>query len=130
MTPPAGNREGRAPERGYSPMEILDPQFREAVAAIDAGDVGELERLIAEHPRLLSDRDEGGGGPGLDYFQRPYLIWFVAENPIRSGKLPGNIVAVTRALLEAARRERVSNLSEQAGYALGLVCSGRVPREC
>ena len=56
-----------------------------------------------------------------DYFARPYLLWFVAENPIRTGTLPANIVEVTRVLLDAG--------AEGRDYALALVVSGRVPRE-
>nr|ANY58133.1 Peptide methionine sulfoxide reductase [uncultured bacterium] len=37
---------------------------------------------------------------------------------------------MARAVLRAAEREGVDTLREQAGYALALVCSGRVPREC
>jgi hypothetical protein len=36
--------------------ERLDELFRQAVAAIDAGDAVTLERLLAEHPRLVRDR--------------------------------------------------------------------------
>jgi hypothetical protein len=106
--------------------EILDPQFREAVSAIDAGDVSALERLLAAHPRLVRERIDGGEG----YFRRPYLLWFVAENPVRNGTLPGNIAQVTRAILQAADGQRVDSLREQIDYALELVCSGRVAREC
>jgi peptide-methionine (S)-S-oxide reductase len=106
--------------------EIPDPQFREAVSAIDAGDVSALERLLAAHPELVRDRIDYGEG----YFRQPYLLWFVAENPVRKGKLPKNIAEVTRAILRAAERERVDSLREQLDYALGLVGSGRVAREC
>ena len=106
--------------------EILDPLFREAVSAIDAGDVSALEHLLATHPKLVRDRLDYGEG----YFRQPYLLWFVAENPIRNGKLPRNIAQVTRAILQAADRERVDSLREQLDYTLGLVCSGRVAREC
>jgi hypothetical protein len=106
--------------------EIPDPVFREAVAAIDAGDVGALERLLAEHPNLVSDRADCGEG----YFHRPYLLWFVAENPIRNGKLPQNIARMTRTILEAADRQGVVGLGDQRDYALELVCSGRIVREC
>jgi len=41
--------------------DILDPLFREAVSAIDAGDVSALERLLAAHPRLLRDRLDSPG---------------------------------------------------------------------
>src|SRR2546426_9937551 len=40
---------------------LLDGLFRQAVAAIDAGDVVALERLLAEHPRLVRDRLKSPG---------------------------------------------------------------------
>jgi len=105
--------------------EIPDPLFREAVAAIDAGDVSALEHLLAQHPRLVRDRLEYGEG----YFRQPYLLWFVAENPIRQGRLPQNIVPVTRAILLAVEREAPDSLQAQIDCALGLVSSGRIARE-
>jgi peptide-methionine (S)-S-oxide reductase len=105
--------------------EIPDPLFREAVSAIDAGDVSALESLLAAHPELLRDRLDYGEG----YFSQPYLLWFVAENPIRNGKLPQNIAQVTRAIVQAAERQGVDSLRDQLDYTLALVCSGRIPRE-
>lgn len=96
--------------------------FAEAVAAIDAGDVAALRRLLAEDPHLVRERlDE----PTEGYFARPYLLWFVAENPIRNGRLPANILDVTRAILAAAPHDQ-----EVLDYAVELVATGRVPREC
>ncbi len=120
--------------------EALDPLFREAVAAIDAGDVAALERLLAAHPALVRERLDSpgdwlrkavGGAPLAEggYFKQPYLLWFVAENPVRKDTLPGNIAQVTRAIIDAAERERVDSLREQLTYTLELVCTGRVPRE-
>jgi catechol 2,3-dioxygenase-like lactoylglutathione lyase family enzyme len=113
---------------------ILDPLFREAVSAIDAGDVSALNRLLAANPRLVRDRidcyENNGEKDGEEYFRQPYLLWFIAENPIRNGKLPGNIAQVTQAILRAMDRERVDSLREQIDYALALVCSGKVAREC
>src|SRR5215471_8577543 len=93
--------------------ESLDQLFREAVSAIDAGDVPTLDRLLSAHPRLVRERlDEPGDwlrekvGGALDgFFQKPYLLWFVAEDPVRNGTLPRNIAEVTRALIHATRRE-------------------------
>ena len=73
--------------------ELLDTLFREAVAAIDAGDVATLERLLAQHPRLVRDRLKSPGawlrsqiGEALDgFFRRPYLLWFVTEDAVRTG---------------------------------------------
>ncbi len=113
----------------YLDNESLDPSFREAVSAIDAGDVRALEHLLATHPKLVHGR-LNHDAEGEEYFRQPYLLWFVAENPIRQGTLPKNIAQVTRAILEAAERQGVDSLREQLDYALALVCSGRVPREC
>lgn len=115
----------------------LDDRFREAVAAIDAGDIGELERLIATCPELVRQRLTSPGawlrdkaGNALDgFFQRPYLLWFVAEDPVRNGTLPGNIAAVARAIVDAARRESPANLQEQLDYALTLVSWSWIARE-
>lgn len=104
----------------------LASPFCDAVSAIDRGDVAALEHLLTLHPSLVRDRVDYGEG----YFSQPYLLWFVAENPVRNGSLPGNIGEVVRTILRAARSEAVENLREQVDYALGLVCSGRVPREC
>jgi len=105
--------------------EISDPVFQEALSAMDAGQVSLLERLLEEHPRLVRDRIDYGEG----YFHKPYLLWFVAENPVRTGRLPGNIVDVARVILRAASRMRVDTLREQTDYALSLVSSGRIARE-
>ena len=115
----------------------LDDRFREAVAAIDAGDIGELERAIERSPELVRDRLTAPGawlrdkvGNALDgFFQRPYLLWFVAEDPVRNGTLPGNIAAVARAIIDAARRESPANLQEQLDYALTLVSWSWIARE-
>ena len=106
--------------------KLVDVLFREAVSAIDAGDVSTLKRLLTTHPELVNERlDSPGGwlrekvGEALEgYFRRPYLLWFVAEDPVRNGKLPRNIVPVARTIIEAARREGVDSLQEQLDYAL------------
>lgn len=118
--------------------DLLDPLFREAVAAIDAGDVATLKRLMAEHPRLLRDRLDTPGawlrdqvGGGLDgFFQKPYLLWFVAEDPVRNGTLPRNIAQVTRAVIQAAQRLGVESLQGQLDHALRLVSWSGVAAEC
>jgi hypothetical protein len=118
--------------------KTLDSLFREAVSAIDAGDVTALERLLAAHPQLVRDRLDSPGawlrdkvGGALDgFFQRPYLLWFVAEDPVRNGKLPPNIASVARAIIQAAEREGVDSLQEQLDYALRLVAWSGVAAEC
>jgi hypothetical protein len=63
---------------------------------------------------------------GGNYFRNPSLLEFAAENPIRHGTLPANIVEVAKVIIEAGARTDLFMLNE----TLGLVCSGRVPREC
>jgi hypothetical protein len=122
---------------GFS-LKTLDELFAAAVAAIDAGDVVEVERLLTEHPRLLRDRLDTPGawlrdkvGGALDgFFERPYLLWFVAEDPVRNKRLPANIADVTRTIIRFAKREGVDNLREQLDYALRLVAWSWIARDC
>jgi Ankyrin repeats (3 copies) len=107
--------------------EITDPLFREAVEAIDSGDIIALEKLLAQYPRLVRDRLNY---PPEGYFKDPYLLWFVAGNPIRIDKLPPNIVDVTQMLIGFVKREAPGNTQEQLDYTLGLIATGRIPREC
>ena len=118
--------------------ETLDALFRQAVSAMDAGDLTTLERMLVEHPRLVRER-LGAPGPWLrekvggaleGFFQKPYLLWFVAEDPVRNGKLPANIAQITRAIIGVARREGVENMQEQLDYALRLVSWSWIAREC
>jgi peptide-methionine (S)-S-oxide reductase len=107
--------------------DSIDPLFREAVNAIDAGDITHLEELLHANPHLvcqcLDVPDEG-------YFQRPYLIWFIADNPIRHERLPANIVEITNLLLFFLKKESPDSYQLQIDYTLGLVATGRIPREC
>ena len=116
----------------------LDTQFREAVDAIDAGDVSKLDGLLTQNPDLVRDRLDSPGpwlrdkvGNALEgFFQRPYLLWFVAEDPVRNGKLPRNIAQVARTIIQAAKRNEAASLQEQIDYALRLVCWSWIARQC
>jgi hypothetical protein len=100
---------------------IEDPVFRKGVELIDAGDAAGLRAHLREHPKLVHQHILFEGG---NYFQNPTLLEFVAENPIRHGKLPKNIVEVAKVILEAGAERTAIN------ETLGLVATGRVPREC
>ena len=120
------------------PSDSLDLLFREAVAAIDRGDLPKLEGLLASHPELVSRRLAAPGewlrgqvGGALDgFFHEPYLLWFVAEDPVRNGKLPENIAAVARAIVAAARRHAADSFQEQIDTALQLTSWSWIAREC
>ena len=102
---------------------IPDSGFRHAVNLLDAGDALGLRAYLSAHPNLVRQRVVFEGG---NYFQNPSLLEFVAENPIRHGKLPANIVEVAQVILEAGAKNHPAMLNE----TLGLVCTGCVPREC
>lgn len=107
--------------------EITYPLFREAVEAIDAGHIAALESLLAKYPHLISEPLDRPSG---DYFQNPYLLWFVADNPIRIKTSPPNIVDVTRLLIRFVKQDATGSMQRQLDYTLGLVDTGRILREC
>ena len=105
---------------------MTDSLFLQAVAAIDAGDLITLRQLMDENPVLLHQRlnkSEGG------YFKDPYLLWFVAYNPIREQGVPGNIVEILRSLLEYLQKDRPGSYQEQIDYTLALVATGSQVKE-
>ena len=102
---------------------IEDRAFRQAVDLLDAGDVEGLRAHLEAHPGLVHQRVLFEGG---NYFRNPALLEFVAENPIRHGKLPANIVEVAKAILDAGAKEDRAVVDE----TLGLVSSGSVARQC
>lgn len=106
-------------------LTLSDPWFERAVDAIDAGDTAALAALIAAHPSLLSTRADTGEG----YFTRPYLVWFVAGNPVRRERLAPGIVEVADTLLRALAAHDIADRAEQIDTTLALVASGRVARE-
>ena len=102
---------------------IEDLTFRRAVDLLDAGDVEGLRAHLKAHSKLVSQHVTLEGG---NYFQNPTLLEFVAENPVRRGTLPANIVQVAKVILDAGAKTDQSALNE----TLALVSSGCVPREC
>ena len=107
--------------------KVNDALFVEAITALDDGNIPALKDLITTHPRLITERLNYPSG---DYFDSPYLLWFIADNPIRNKKLPGNIVEVTALLIAEIKRHAPETVQKQLDYALGLVTTGRIPREC
>lgn len=110
-----------------STLDIRDSRAGRAISAITAGNSALLAGLITEYPQLVSSRFINGEE---GYFKEPYLLWFIADNPIRNGKLPQNIIEISRILLEAVKREAPGTYRFQIDYALGLIATGSTPREC
>lgn len=102
---------------------IADPLFSRAVEFLDAGDHASLDALLRKHPGLVRQRVTF---EGENYFRHPTLLEFTAENPVRHGSLPSNIVEIAALLLD----HHVKNDTAALNGTLGLVASGRVVREC
>jgi hypothetical protein len=136
------DRDGRTPldvARRNRPLErkrilalldrtrIDDPSFRAAVAAIHAGDLATLERLVDAEPRLLRERIAGPEAyrraPRHDYFRDPKLFWFVAGNPAQAERMAPNTTELARAMI--ARGVDRADLD----YALELTMSSAAARE-
>jgi len=100
---------------------IEDPIFCRGVELIDAGDVEGLRAHLKKYPNLSRQRVEFEGG---NYFRNPTLLEFTAENPVRHGKLPNNIVEVVEVIVDAGVEQAALN------DTLMLVATGSVPREC
>jgi Ankyrin repeats (3 copies) len=97
------------------------PTFRRAVELLDVGDLAGLRAHLNQHPKLVHEHVVFEGG---NYFRNPTLLEFIAENPVRHGTLPANIVDVTRIILDAGPTQSAKN------ETLMLVSTGSVPREC
>jgi hypothetical protein len=102
-------------------QRIEDATFRRAVELLDTGELAGLRAHLNQHPKLVQQHVVFEGG---NYFRDPTLLEFVAENPVRHGTLPANIVAVTKVILDAGPSPSARD------ETLMLVSTGRVAREC
>jgi len=99
---------------------IEDAALRHGVVLVDAGDLDGLRAHLKAHPDLTRRHALFEGG---NYFRTPTLLEFCAENPIRHGKLPANIVEIAKAIIDAGAEKASIN------ETLGLVSTGRITRE-
>ena len=112
-----------------SDVRILDPLFREAVAAINSGNAAILRALLAQHPGLAHQRAEEEGWAAGPYFRHPTLLHFVARNPAQPGSLPSNICEITQALLDAGAAINAVTESPSGSTTLGLVATSDAARD-
>ena len=99
---------------------IEDAVFRRAVDLLDAGDATGLGEHLKRHPKLVHQHLEF---ESRNYFHSPTLLEFIAENPIRHGTLPKNIVEVAKVILDAGTSREALN------ETLALVASSLVARQ-
>ncbi len=94
--------------------------------------------MLDAHPGLAQTRldtpgawlREGVGGALDGFFEQPYLLWFVAEDPVRNGRLPSNVAEIARVIIARVQRAGGETLDDQLDYALRLVSWSWVAREC
>ena len=105
------------------------PRFDEAVAAMDAGDLDRLRRLIASDPALVHARTNLE--PPYHYFTGATLLHHVAGNPARGrleGKLPPlpkNSPEIARLLLDAGADVHARTLGPHGGDTMGLLVTSK-----
>lgn len=128
QTPLDYARKSVSPDRDaivrlFTEVRILDPIFREAVQAIDKGDVENLKKLLLEHPGLIRQRAEEEGWYAGTYFRHPMLLHFVANNPYRRKTMPPRILESAEAILDAGADIHAKTEAENDHGVLGLVTS-------
>jgi hypothetical protein len=98
--------------------------FRDAVQALDAGDVQRLEALLDKHPWLVRYRCRKGEWYEEGYFAGATLLNHIAGNPIR-GPIPPNILDITRLLLSRGARDE----PPRPKYTIGLLLTSKQASE-
>jgi len=109
--------------RLFSEVRILDPIFRSAVAALDAGDVEGLKAILQKHPELAHQRADEEGWFAGSYFRHPTLLHFVANNPYRHETMPRRILESAEAILDAGAEIDATTEAGNDHTVLGLVTS-------
>ena len=94
--------------------------FREAVQALDAGDIARLETLLDKHPFLLRYRCHIGELYSEGSFAGATLLNHIAGNPTRC-PLPANIIDIARLLLSRGARDE----PPRPKYTIGLLLTSR-----
>ena len=101
-----------------------DLVFRDAVHALDAGDIERLETLLDEHPWLISYKCHKGEPYEEGYFAGATLLNHIAGNPNRF-PIPTNIIDITRLLLGRGARDE----TPRPKYTIGLLLTSKQASE-
>jgi len=98
--------------------------FRDAVQALDAGDIQRLEELLDKHPWLVRYQCHKGKLYEEGYFAGATLLNHIAGNPFRH-PIPPNILDITRLLLSRGARDEPS----RPKYTIGLLLTSKQASE-
>ncbi len=99
------------------------PQFTEALAAFDAGDIERLRFLLTSHTDLTHARTNLE--PPYDYFSAATLLHHIAGNPRRDASLPPNVIDIARLLLEAGSDVHAETIGPNGGTTMGLLVTSK-----
>jgi ankyrin repeat protein len=99
-------------------------EFLRARAALDAGDLDALATVLDEHPDVLRYRHFAGEWYESGYFAGASLLHHVAGNPIRC-PLPGNVLEVTRLLLERGADPEARCGADRESTLAGLLLTSK-----
>jgi hypothetical protein len=107
-------------ERGHAIAQIKPhPRFDEALAALEAGELTRLRRLLVAEPELVSARTNLE--PPYGYFSGAMLLHHVAGNPTWDRPLPANICQVAELVLEQGADANAMTLGPNRSTTIGLV---------
>ena len=111
---------------------LINDNFRKAVESIDDGSVNNLKYLLNANPTLTNIAGEfskkffESGTQANQYFSKPKLLWFTAENPMRHGKFNESIFDIIGCIIENQRNNSPDTLQLDLDYTLSLLASGHV----
>ena len=114
---------------------LTNDNFRTAVNLIDNGLVEDLEHFLIANPELtnivgeFSKKFFASGTESNQYFSKPKLLWFTAENPVRRGKFNESICDVIDCIIESQRKNSPSTLQFDLDYTLSLLTSGCIANQ-
>ncbi len=98
--------------------------FRNAVDALDTGDLVRLTRMLDDNPSVLKYRCNCGDWYEDGYFAGAMLLHHIAGNPIRC-QLPSNILEITALLLERGANPNAVCGKPPRSTTIGLVITGK-----
>ena len=98
--------------------------FRDAVQALDAGNIERLEPVLDEHPWLVSYKCYKGEPYEEGYISGATLLNHIAGNPDRC-PIPSNIIDITRLLLSRGARDE----PPRPKYTIGLLLTSKQASE-
>jgi hypothetical protein len=97
--------------------------FRNAVNALDTGDLARLTRLLDDSPSVLKYRCTMGDWYEDGYFAGAMLLHHIAGNPIRC-PLPQNVLEMARFLLARGADPNATCGASQRYSTIGLIITG------